>query len=175
MCWRSRIKPVINVANKDIEVYKILFSSDGNDVGISLITKYTYLKEEVNKMKNGNSLPVSFDIDETYNIDEGFHSYDGKCKFLFGKNFFEQEIFCLYDIACTEKTIYKEKLITVPKSCVIGLFIIPSGSHYYENEDGEIVSDSIILKEMINIEDIGESEQLRELNDIKFKRYELAK
>ena len=95
MCWRSRIKPVINVANKDIEVYKILFSSDGYNHGYSLILGYTYTKEEINK--NNEFGKYSF-CEGIWSIEDGYHSYDGNCKF-FNKNFFS-----IYSIKCNNKT-----------------------------------------------------------------------
>lgn len=99
-------------------------------------------------------------------IEEGYHSYSKKCKIYYGKynsdkisiynkeeikieNYFSEGIYFIYEI--------------------IGKFIIPKGSEYYENENGEIVSSQLVWT--------GESYLLNKLECdkmIKFKDLDYA-
>jgi len=47
-------------------------------------------------------------------------------------------------------TIDNISSIYVERKLIIAKFIIPKGSEYYENQNGEIVSNQIIFKEEVN-------------------------
>lgn len=127
MCWYG-FKMQKKVAAKDIEVYKIGLVQDNRF--ICEFQMYSYEKGVANK---------EIVLKEKYYgschilIDEGYHSYkrvsirfnslSGKIKYIYRGYKIQPYLDGLYHLAT---------------------FIIPKGSIYYENLDGEIVSSNIV-------------------------------
>ena len=149
MCWEinkwaytQNTKKYRKVADKDIFVYKIGYK-DGNGFSPYYRDEFIYNanmpNEEIKLYVNSSQV---FD----FRVDEGYHSYSGKCELI--KSF--------YDI-CVYPKFYNERCLDYYDfdDPFIGEFIIPTGTEYYENEEGEIVSSNIIwtgkIKYLINI------------------------
>lgn len=168
MCWTiikknsdDNAKKYHNIAKKDIIVYKI---------GVKNYNNFrSYIYSDFHYKTNSLNDEISLEICECDIMDvilEGYHSYYGKCKIYYGKykpdkvsvynkeeikieNYFSEGISFLYEI--------------------IGKFIIPKGSEYYKNAEGEIVSSQLVWT--------GKSYQLNKLKCdkmIKFKDLDYA-
>ena len=154
MCWRiDKVEYEKNpncyhkVAEEDVIVYKV-----GKLMNGKFFPSYY---SEFGYEPNSNNDKVSLKLikkggtclgDHCNYIDEGYHSYSGKCELI--KSF--------YDI-CVYPKFYNERCLDYYDfdDPFIGEFIIPTGTEYYENEEGEIVSSNIIwtgkIKYLINI------------------------
>jgi hypothetical protein len=138
MCWISEKPAILKIASEDIKVFKIVEKFENNI--ISVYRGYEY--------KIGKLYETEIGLTETSSITfihYGFHSYSDKCKLDPNGTYFKQPAFrimfkdiCLDEFSCRGLSYYKVDCI------------IPKGSQYYENDRGEIVSDKIILKEIIN-------------------------
>ena len=154
MCWEINKKKFNKkpekyrkVAKKDIEVYKIGFEEDN---GFSPYYRQDFIYK-ANSLNDEISLHMDSRHDECYCIDEGYHSYSGECGII---NSF-------YDIGVYSKND-NEKQFDFYQCDTIGKFIIPKGTEYYENEDGEIVSSNIIWTGKIKyITDIKTSTEIK--------------
>ena len=141
MCWWSKRKPVAKIAKRDIPVKKVIYTD-----GTAYFNSFNYktrkvipkIEIEVKKIDNCDSIG--------YMIDYGYHSYSPRCIFA--------EIFpvlypkmkqCIvvrnnnkyYPLIVPYYTIEKFRRIKVQN------FIIPKGTKYYTNGQGEYVSELI--------------------------------
>lgn len=138
MCWTGKrfFERMPRIALRDIEVYKVL----GKD-GKSPCQGYQY---EFNQETKQISLKSNKCIlSGTIEIEYGYHSYSKKCKFV--KLIF---ISTAHITVLSKKR--KEKTNTIIGSFfdnnkVIYKAIIPKGTIYYQNRDGEYVSEKIIV------------------------------
>ena len=164
MCWiinkkafEANPERYHNIAQEDIIVYK---------VGYKKYNKFRpfYKKMFSYKAKSLND-EISLHMDSKdnvyYFIGEGYHSYSEECNL----------ISCLRD---GEKTFDIESskgyrvmpMYLVKQSIIIGKFIIPKGSEYYENKCEEIVSSNIIWTgeyHLIDNMEIGKAIQFNNL------------
>lgn len=127
MCW-SGFKVQKKVAEKDIEVYKIGLVQDNRF--ICEFQDFSYEKGVVNKELVLKEESHWFGY---ITINEGYHSYKRvsiRFNSLLGK------IKCIYRGYIIQP--YLDDLYH------LATFIIPKGSIYYENRDGEIVSSNIV-------------------------------
>lgn len=142
MCWRIDKKTFKKnpekyhkIAEEDIVVYKFGLKIDGKFFP-SYYPEFGYEPNSINEkvslklIKKGGRVCLGTYYDY---IDEGYHSYSRECGII---NSF-------YDIGVYSKND-SEKNLDFYWCEGIGKFIIPKGSEYYENEDGEIVSSNII-------------------------------
>ena len=129
MCWRidkiefdNNPKNFHKKAQEDIIVYKFgTFWCEDKCFHPYYHSNFTYIANSLNKELN----LVTYKGYEYYSISEGYHSFINKqmafdessSSILFGKVFEKNNV---------------------------GKFIIPKGTEYYKNEDGEIVSSNII-------------------------------
>lgn len=117
MCWESNKLPVRRVARKDIHVYKIVV---GGNTGCTSAVRNLYY--EYNKIYTQEK-PINvmlLKLNKEWIIEKGFHSYKTYSK--------AKEEYHKLDI----------------NYHIIVQCIIPKGSTFYENENGEVVSDSIV-------------------------------
>lgn len=163
MCWKidkwtycQDCKRYNKVAEKDIEVYKI---------GYKKYNKFTsYFRDDFSYKANipNEEIKLYMDSNHLYDfcVDKGHHSYSGECNYFYliwiGNEAFNIESPLKIYKGEKEKPIrFIEEFIN--NSINIGKFIIPKGTEYLENENGEIVSTQLIWT--------GESKCV---NDIKF-------
>lgn len=139
MCWQT--KNVITKGFKhslssteDIEVYKIgwidknIFYSYYCECGYKFNTPNEVIKLHLNSCSAFKA-----------RIEQGYHSYSEEC-------YVRECITDNIDIysPVSEKINNFDNYDEIYEQFAIGKFIIPKGSEYYENEDGEIVSSQII-------------------------------
>lgn len=137
MCWTGKrfFERMPRIALRDIEVYKVLTKE-----GKSPYQDYQY---EFNQETKQIFLKSNKCISGTINIYEGYHSYSKKCRFV--KSFYDNTT---YITVFSQKK--KENLNTFISGLsyinkVIYKAIIPKGTIYYQNRDGEYVSEKIIV------------------------------
>lgn len=143
MCWKIENHKYFNnpekyhkISEEDIVVYKFGWENDGK----FFPSYYPEFGYEPNSINDKVSLKVIKEgrvcIGTYYNyIDEGYHSYSRECGIINSFN----------DIGVYSKNDSEKNLDYYDfDDPFIGKFIIPKGSEYYENEDGEIVSSNII-------------------------------
>ena len=161
MCWKSKIKPLKQIADTDIPVIKTLLKHDDyNNYGIyySCYQNFKYKIGETYDIDKHSLKVESKNIHDIYIIRNGYHSYDSKCTISTEK-------------ITGMKFIKWNKDFSVDvhdKLTVLALFNIPKGSKYYENENGEIVSNKI--KFIGIIQKIKEDCPLIDLCDFKVEK-----
>ena len=126
MCWytknKNNAKPI--VAEKDVKVYKVLTME-----GDSILSPCQYFEWKLGLLYRENIKADTTGL-ETY-INNGFHSL----KF---PPVHKDGFWCIGDSKLFGRFTYD----------VVFEAIIPKDSVYYENEDGEIVSTALKLKEI---------------------------
>ena len=143
MCWSIGIKEFNEnpekyhkIAEEDITVYKFgikynkkFLPAYQDDFGYEPNIRND--KVEIKLIKDGKSYHGTC----YFYVNEGYHSYSEKCHLLNDS--------C--DVGVYSK-IFDEKYLDFYTLVddFIGKFIIPKGSEFYENEDGEIVSSNIM-------------------------------
>lgn len=127
---------VKHIASEDIKVFKIV--SYIKDSVISIHKKYKYEPLKVNPTEDLRIMRTA-DLDYSH-IDSGYHSYRN-CRI----------VNCVDCLQLSYKfAVYDNILpISVALRAVLGEFIIPKGSEYYENTN-EIVSNMIIFTGIIH-------------------------
>lgn len=135
MCWRRTEHTKHGILDKDRVVYKIGYL--GYNCFGSMFRAWRYYPRRINNK-------VELYLDQYDEISEGYHSYS-KFQFVFDSK---------YEIQSWDNKInrlLKEIIvgnrivgIDVHNNYYLGEFIIPSGSEYYENDFGELVSNNII-------------------------------
>lgn len=142
MCWSSKyVKKLI--ANRDIKCWKITRQYENNHVR----SLYFYMKYLLNKEYSlGQSIYVrqSSFFNAKYEINQGFHSYFSKPKLIVIKDEFNVKV-----NGIIVDRIYYSPLVISNHSIHIAECIIPKGSVYYVNDSHEIVSDKIIIKNVL--------------------------
>lgn len=135
MCWIGKCD--VKIAKRDFYVYKLGYVSYKGFH--SLYQNFIYTPKEINKEVKLNPNIFEYTVfklkeEQLCSIYEGYHSY--------------KDISLPYSgIGSYSRIIYLGKYqenIRLSKSYYIATFIVPKGSEYYENINGEIVSSSII-------------------------------
>ena len=137
MCWTG--KGPARIAEKDIVVYKLGYVIETTKEFRSLYQNYTYYPKGLNKVVTlvpitcGVKLPqlLSSDLGIIYS---GYHSYKNISLPFNGLGFSFR--FILLGNIMERIGLYNDYYIAT--------FIIPKGSTYYENSNGELVSSNII-------------------------------
>ena len=154
MCWESKTKPEIRVADRDIPIFKVCKYHDSHSVR-AYFQQYRY---DLNKLYSSDG---ALDIDCEYcgfpflmefRIFTGFHSYD------VDKTSVKDSTVCYYEVVteirgfreCLSYYAHLDKKSGKPIVRVDGY--IPKGSNYAVNERGEYVSDCIVLTEIKEID-----------------------
>ena len=117
MCWESNKLPVKRIAKKDIYVYKIVESIDK----FNCISAVKYFKYQYNKIYTQENLITFYSKGNIWTIEKGFHSYKTLLKAKADYNKLHNDYYII--VQC----------------------IIPKGSTFFKNENGEVVSDSIVI------------------------------
>ena len=142
MCWKSK-KLKIKIAKRDIPVWKVVYrdkSSYETECYALYHRTYYYLKGEIQHscMHFINNLNHILGY-------EGFHSYSKKLNpIITGEGIY---IIKKYFLGLRKKVI---ELYPNQRCIKIAEFCIPKGANYAINEKGEIISDKIIFKNIID-------------------------
>ena len=131
MCWFSDKTPLKRVARKDMKVYKVLKCGFNNSVS-SIFFKKTWILGVEEKMSY--DIVVQWIGDKLVRIDDGLHSLKNK-PFVWNDLWFIEYDGCSYPVFKAD-VVYNERVF----ECTI-----PKGSIYYMNDQGEIVSDRLII------------------------------
>lgn len=138
MCWTCKLKDLKPLrADKDIEVYKIVKHAN-EKFCVALYKKYCYeARFVVNKT-------IDIEIKGNYaSICTGFHSYKSVTFIpdsvsIQGDNILWKTFYTgNYNVSATRQNVL------VDNNLYLATFKIPEGSVYFENDQGEIVSNSI--------------------------------
>lgn len=132
MCWVS-LQAVKQIAEKDIKVFKIGESHRG-----MFYSMYKNFKYQLNQLYSIN-IYINKDDDGGFVGSRGFHSYDPSIVYL---DIPENGIIQWAVYAGQRRLDFDTVIADYFKAeCVI-----PKGTTYYENENGEIISNQIIIK-----------------------------
>lgn len=169
MCWYGKNDDV-KVAKRDIKVKKILLieTFKGNETynlsGYSkIVSPYQGLTYYVGETYEHKIKPDIEKYTNCVRIDKGLHCYSNKCPHKFEKNdyrtalyignsrnFIKRLLFGSVISILNLLNVVSEKNDTddknVVKTIILGEFIIPKGTKYYENNVGEIVTEKYIFK-----------------------------
>lgn len=141
MCWRST-KLDKQIATKNIKVFKVGYVINGK-----LISYYRSYSYDFNQLYETDINPIRWP--GGHYILNGFHSYDRKkCKCKKDKKTYTWDIYTFCSSSPYSRII---PLASYSDENSIVECIIPKGSEYYENEKGEIISNQIIIKNLIPI------------------------
>ena len=145
MCWKGRKEEAIRLeAKKDIEVFKIIYYKTEKKIYKSYYWGFEYKKDMIEKQ----DLRTSNNSDGSILIQSGFYSY--KSLDMLNVTNYPQDISVYVRSINDSETIDIVYSIYEKDKLIIAKFIIPKGSEYYENQNGEIVSNQIIFKEEVN-------------------------
>ena len=139
MCWSSGRKFVNDcrrVANDDLHVIKIMRSSDKSGKYSSYFEDFTCEDGETYEAKY---FPTGYEWDDDNNyvcIFTGFHSYSVNCKFI--RKTTPEDILAVYSPENYKKLENYKMNDIVFVDCVI-----PKGTRYYVNLEGEYISPKI--------------------------------
>ena len=136
MCWTCNINKLeAKIAKEDINVYKVVENAN-KKYCVSQFMEYTYYLKDIQP-----SLTLGVMIEPCSNyakIEEGYYGYSS-VNFVFDS--VVERIFggCVKTIQCGNR----KEIFRVDNSLYLATFIIPVGSVYFTNEEGEIVSNKI--------------------------------
>ena len=138
MCWTTFIYPHIQIATENIPVYKIVDKKKGFWFWSTFSSYYYGFTYKLHKRYSEKLGRIWDPCTGLYAIDEGIHSYHNTLTRISTSKYGDRWIRSfngeILDNYCTlARTIVK----------VQGY--IPKGSKYYLNEDGEYVSEQIVL------------------------------
>ena len=148
MCWKTRREDCLErlVADKPLTTFKILIKGGISGLYSYYQSGYYWKEGEVNSLERELSLVKVKDSSIYYGyIKEGFHSYSPDGVYL-------REDHRKVEIASPNYYTLDWFLLGEAR-LVLAKCEIPEGATYYKNEDGEIVSDKIIVEEVESLED----------------------
>lgn len=142
MCWETKtiLKPIKHKAQKDIQAKKVLRICHNGDLSSPFFEMMKWVPETQYTISEGLNLINVFPknvFNIVWRIDEGFHCYSMNNKVGLNK---------IGSIVVKKGSNYVTSMFNDFSDLKVFEVIIPQGSTYYENEDGEIVSDNMILK-----------------------------
>lgn len=134
MCWHSNHKPIINTADQDIPVKKVLVQID-EELHSPIFSSVWEIGKE---LKESDSFKITPEYDSSlkeYRVTEGFHS----CSEI--KLLFEEELYLSVFYIAVNKCM--RVIIRHIPFAIVCDFIIPKGASYIVNEEGDYVSDRL--------------------------------
>ena len=135
MCWQSNSKNM-QISDGNVKVKKICRFVNGNLCGY-FYKDFTYA---LNTEYHDLLLVLYLDLEHAYVGTKGFHSYSAdKCQILYNQ---ETRLFEIWKDSYS--TMFNT-FINFKKTVVVVEGYIPKGGVYHINEDGEIISNSIVL------------------------------
>ncbi len=142
MCWETK-KLKVKTAKRDITVWKVVYrdeSSYETECYALYHRTYYYLKGKIQY----SCMHFIYNLNHILGY-EGFHSYSKKLKPIIT----EERIYVIkkYFLGLRKKVI---ELYPNRRFIKIAEFSIPKGANYAIDEKGEIISDTIIFKNIID-------------------------
>lgn len=176
MCWRTRIESCAEkqVADKPLTVFKVVRKVPDSGLYCSCYFKYVWQIGETRSLEEDLVLQPSFCCHGK--IEKGFHSYSPS-----GELYLEE---CRYVVeeslpcGCTESSRRRIEVCSSGGNWIRSLdrfasgledlrdltlakCTIPEGATYYKNENGEVVSDKIIMEEVVPLETYTQDEKIQ--------------
>lgn len=137
MCWITYNKPDPVIASKDIPIYKIMYFKREYLFKKKFISAFKDFQYKLGETYTGQMGIPKLDNIGRYYIDCGFHSYNPLVTYITKDHNGSSMV-----IKCINKPVGGFFLWD---NLVILYGYIPRGACYYENEDGECVSNAIKL------------------------------
>ena len=138
MCWISK-KQDIKTAEQDISVFKIMKKTPFPEIVKSIYQNFSYT---LNLLAESNIKIQLWRYIDKIVVDQALHSYNSeKVKCLSYSSTLKIEVPTSYGSKELDSFDKNEDIIKVKG-------IIPKGSKYMENRDGEFVSNQLILQEI---------------------------
>ena len=137
MCWIESLENLdIQIADKDIEVYKVVCKADKKSCK-SIIMGFDYTVNTPYYIPTIEYEVFGFKY-KVVNIKKAYHSYIG-IHFICNSSFYNRAI-------RSKGMLFGERHVSIPfeNEAYIATFIIPKGATYIINAQGEVVSDKII-------------------------------
>lgn len=147
MCWVGKLTDR-KVAIENVTVYKILAMDNYGNYFSPFIGSYYSIGEKyvLNSITPKQDY-VGVNVSVTCKIYEGMHSFNGNCMVEYD-TIKRALVFKEDGIMLCSIEIFNNNPILLHTFVVIAKCTIPKGSVYYENKDGEIVSDGLIINEI---------------------------
>lgn len=138
MCWLGKIDKK-NFLTEDIFCYKVLTPG--------LISVYKNFQYSLNELYTTELLIPQRNISyhRLLTIEHGFHSYSTNCEFLLKYRAFSQHVQIRSKLRDDGSYFI---LDNISPGCLV-YCQIPEGAECYENRNGEIVSNKIIIKNVV--------------------------
>lgn len=139
MCWCGK-EEHLKIAENDITVVKVLYKTPKTyDDNFMLLSPYRDMKYEVGEEYKQKILPSGYCIKGLL-IEYGLHCYSKHCKkrIFNGQGEIKLKIYSK-KTADPLDTFFASS--DKKRSIILAEFIIPSGTRFYENEAGEIVTE----------------------------------
>lgn len=149
MCWVSFKEPKLHRAQRIIPVYKVLYicpPKHMNEKKTVFISPFRYVEYNPGKMHCSDLEGIEESLYERpYEVRYGIHSYMSNMVVL------KKEIYGtrqLVHVSCITTRFVKNRfnLHTMGMNQVIVKGYIPKGGLYYVNRNGEVVSDTLVLR-----------------------------
>lgn len=131
MCWISEEIPKRQIADNDIPVFKMLRKGHFDGIFVSPYFGFIYAVGKVYSKKNPITIVGGI---TNFMIKEGYHSYSSKTVIVYNRS-------AVYSTDNGKVDI----LLDCYEECTEVSGYIPRGSVYYLNNQGEYVSDKIVL------------------------------
>lgn len=140
MCWLGKIDKR-NILTEDVFCYKVL--------NPGFTSYYKNFQYSLNKLYTTELLIPQHNIGHLrlLTIEYGFHSYSTDCEFLLKYCKFSQSV-KIYSKSYDDRGCHNIMLDSIVSGCLV-YCQIPKGAECYENQDGEIVSNQIIIKNVV--------------------------
>lgn len=129
------------VADQDIRVFKIC-RKEVRDGSSDVYSAYMYKQYTIDELYSMSEMKVT-PISSGFGVSDGFHSYSDDCKVLCSEAYYDKLLIRIY--SCSRSFMLDYFLSDKNRAIVKCSCTIPKGSKYFKNEDGEIVSDNIII------------------------------
>jgi len=140
MCWVSSKLVCENSGDEKVPIYKVLGLTYGS-LRAYFYSDFLYILNHIYESR----INPERGILDMYLINEGLHCYSAKCRFRY--NYPGVLVTCL-----TETRSYPPSSYTM---AVVTKGYIPPNTKYYINEKGEIVTESLVLTEIMSEDVLG--------------------
>jgi len=161
MCWRGKIENK-HTAKNDIKTFKVCRITPDKK-----IKPYYKINGDIKIYKEGETYYSPFGVTYTgsdyIKIDSGLHSYK-----IYNESI-DEDTYC----GCDSFVVLKSLSTYEGVNARIVLCTIPKGSKYYINDEGEIVSNCIVINKVIKSRVAYDN--IKEINDkiISFKLHDV--
>lgn len=139
MCWIERQENIqMQIADKDIEVYKVVLEANKQSCK-SCVLGFIYKTNIIYKIPSIQIRRISIFNSIIFCVDEAYHSYT-KIQYTLKSVIVNDSFFKV------KGTIFGNQIVPLSfnNPYYAAMFVVPKGSQYAVNEQGEIISDQII-------------------------------